>query len=100
MEINKEQGIVAGAVGIAIMTIVGLMIFGSLAGVDVSKEDVESFTVTDTSTDKTCHLSYRPIDTDDLQVRYYNGVTWTVLTETTHYTVAGTVVTVKASAMD
>ena len=100
MDLNRETGMVLSAVAICIMAMIGLMMFGAFTGIDVDKNTADTFTVTDTGTDRDCTLNYYPSDDGDLTVRYNNGASWSTLTLTTDYTISGNVVTVKASAMD
>lgn len=81
---------------VAIIGMVVLFIAGDLH--DHGKTDeVESFSVSNPDVAKVCDLDYKPDDTPT--VRYYNGIAWSTL-GTGDYTLSGTTLTVKASAMD
>lgn len=87
---------------IGLMTVILIVVlFAAGTFVDsVSSRTTENFGVSDPTSDRVCTLSSTP-DTDEaFTVRYYNGYTWTTLTETTHYTLVGNTLTVFASAMD
>lgn len=82
---------------VAIVSMVVLYIAGDLHAFG-SSSDTETFSVSDPSSNKVCTLDYAPDGSPVVQ--YYNGTSWKTLTETTHYTISGKTVTVKASAMD
>ena len=81
---------------VAVIGMIVLFIAGDLH--DQGRTDAsESFTVTDPGSDKVCSLDREPDETP--VVRYYNGTAWSTLTSS-DYTLVGSTLTVKSSAMD
>lgn len=81
---------------VAVVGMVVLFIAGDLH--DHGRTDAsESFTVTDTDSDKVCLLEREPDETPVVQ--YYNGTAWSTLSSS-DYTLSGSTLTVKSSAMD
>jgi len=92
-----DPKIVGVVVAIGFIILVGVIV---LDGMDIasSVNNDESFTVTDPGVDKVCGLSYDPVESS-LVVRYYNGTAWSTLASS-EYTLSGSTLTVKSSAMD
>jgi len=83
---------------VLVMVVVGIVILGNIEVVS-NAEDSMDFRVSDVTVDKLCDID-EDIDDYAVTVQFYDGISWSTLTETTDYTVATESVTVKASAMN
>ena len=94
---KKYVMIIGMVVAIGVIVIVGISLVDSM-GTASDVSNTETFEVNDPNTDKTCSLEYDAVDSS-MVVQYYNGTTWTTLTAA-DYTLSGSTLTVKSSAMD
>ena len=96
----ESKYIIGLVVALGVMVFIGVVLIDSLDTVgERSATTSESFTVDDSSTDKTCTLGYDPYDASAVQVEYYNGTAWKTLTVTTDYVLTGQTLVVNATAM-
>ena len=94
---EKHALVVATVIGILVMIFIGVVLLGSVEDVSDSG-DVQTFTVNDITVNRNCDVGEN-LEDFDVTVEYYNGESWSTLTETTDYTVGATSVTVLAAAM-
>ena len=97
---KKSIGIVGLIVALSVMGFIGITLVDVL---DDTGEEVgtstDTFEVEDPDSDRVCGLTYDPEGDDDFTVRYYNGTAWSTLAAS-DYTLVGSTLTVKSSAMD
>jgi hypothetical protein len=95
-EIKSPSALIAVVFGMIFFAVIGILLVFYIS--DSGTEDVvEDYIVTDPSLDKSCDLKNPPDEVHS--VMYYNGTAWTTLTAA-DYTLSGSTLTVKASAMD
>jgi len=94
---EKHALVVATVIGILVMIFIGVVLLGSVEDASESG-DVQTFTVNDITVNRNCDVGENLEDLE-VTVEYYNGESWSTLTETTDYTVGATSVTVLAAAM-